>query len=143
MEKTVRVGMMPGRITEYAVETGAKVSEVLELAGLSPAGYDVKVDGVKVEPSTSVVDDTTALIMLVKQVKGNCEKTVRVGMMPGRITEYAIEIGTSIADLLKVAGLDATGYDVKVDGTKVNPSTANVSETTALVMLVKQVKGNK
>lgn len=142
MEKTVRVGMMPGRINEFAVETGAKVADVLTLASLDATGYDVKIDGVKVDPNTAIVEEGTALIMLVKQVKGNCEKTVRVGMMPGRINEFAVEIGTKLSDLLQLAELDPSGYDVKVDGVKVDAASTTITETTSLVMLVKQVKGN-
>jgi len=71
MEQTVRVGIMPGRISEYAVEIGTSVSEVLDMAGLSPAGYDVKVDGEKVNPDETTVDEDTSLILLAQQVKSN------------------------------------------------------------------------
>jgi len=142
MEKTIRVGMMPGRINEFAVEVGTSLSEVLTLAGLDASGYDVKVDGEKVDASTASVGETTSLVLLVKQIKGNAEKTVRVGMMPGRINEFAVETGTKIADVLAMASLDASGYDVKVDGEKVDPSTALITDGTSLVLLVKQIKGN-
>lgn len=143
MEKTIRVGMMPGRINEYAVEVGTKVSDVLTLAELNASGYDVKVDGEKVDPSTAVVTENTSLILLAKQVKGNVDKTVRVGMMPGRINEYAVTVGTSVADVLAMAELNPTGYDVKVDGEKADLSTAVVTDSTSLILLAKQVKGNK
>lgn len=71
MTKTVRVGMMPGRINEFAVEEGATVASVLELAELNPAGYDVKVDGTKVDPTSAPITSGTNLILLAKQVKGN------------------------------------------------------------------------
>ena len=72
MEKTVRVGIMPGRITEYAVEEGQSISEVLSMASLDPTGYDVKVDGVKVtDLDGTTITATTSLILLAKQVKGN------------------------------------------------------------------------
>jgi hypothetical protein len=69
-------------------------------------------------------------------------KTVRVGIMPGKIEEYATEVGTPIADVISQAGLDAQGYDVKVDQVKVDPTTATVQTSTNLILLVKQVKGN-
>jgi len=72
------------------------------------------------------------------------EKTIRVGIMPGRITEVAVTTGTSIADVLAIAELDPSGYDVKVDGEKITDLNTNtVTNTTSLVLLVKQVKGNK
>lgn len=140
--KTVRVGIMPGRINEFAVEEGTSIASLLEQASLDAKGYDVKVDGAKVDPSSATVTASTNLVLLVKQVKGNAAKTVRVGIMPGRINEFAVEEGTTIADLLGQASLDAKGYDVKVDGTKVDPSSATVTSSTNLVLLVKQVKGN-
>ncbi len=70
--KTVRVGMMPGRIEEYALEVGTNISDVLNIAGLNPTGYDVKIDGVKVEDfDSTVITENTNLILLAKQVKGN------------------------------------------------------------------------
>lgn len=72
MDKTIRVGMMPGKIQEIAVRTGMKISECLQIAGLNPSGYTVKVDGVKCDDVTSaVVGNNTNLILLAKEVKGN------------------------------------------------------------------------
>jgi hypothetical protein len=71
MEKVIRVGMMPGRIEEYAVEVGTPISEVLAMAGLDPTGYDVKVDGIKITDFNTPVTQSTNLILLAKQVKGN------------------------------------------------------------------------
>jgi len=141
MEKTLRVGIMPGRIQEVAVQVGTPISEVLSIAGLDAKGYDIKADGNKVDESFAV-QESTNLVLLVKQVKGNANGLVRVGVMPGRIQEYAVEEGQTIASLLEQAGLDAKGYDVKVDGNKVDASTATVTSATSLVLLVKQVKGN-
>lgn len=142
MEKVVRVGMMPGRIEEFAISTGTPVSDVLSMAGLNPSGYDVKVDGVKVTDLSFPVAENTNLILLAKQVKGNADKTIRVGMMPGRISEYAVEIGTPISDILSMASLDPSGYDVKVDGVKIDNYSTPITENTNLILLAKQVKGN-
>lgn len=69
--KTIRVGAMPGRINEFAVEEGTSIAKVLELAELNPTGYDVKVDGVNVNPAETFVNANTNLVLLTKQVKGN------------------------------------------------------------------------
>lgn len=67
---------------------------------------------------------------------------VRVGVMPGRINEFAVETGTSIADLLTLAALDPTGYDVKVDGEAIGELIQPVTDSTNLVVLARRVKGN-
>jgi len=70
--KTVRVGQMPGRVNEYAVNVGTSVSEVLELAELDPANKIVKVDNEAVNPDEAVVTESTNMILLVaEKVKGN------------------------------------------------------------------------
>ena len=140
--KTVRVGMMPGRINEFAVEVGQSIASVLELAQLDPEGYEVKVDGEKVTDLESVVvTSSTNLILLAKQVKGNSTRTVRIGVMPGRINEYALESQTTFAEALQIAELDATGYEVKADGNKVTDLNQPIGSTN-LILLAKQVKGN-
>lgn len=142
MTKTIRVGIMPGRIQEVAVETGTSIKEVIELAGLDSQGYDIKVDGDTVTED-SVVSDETNLVLLVKQVKGNSGPLiVRVGVMPGRIQEHATEAGATVGSLVEQAGLDAEGYDIKMDGETVTAEDRIESDTN-LVLLVKQVKGNK
>ena len=140
--KTVRVGMMPGRINEFAVEVGQSIASVLELAQLDPEGYEVKVDGEKVtDLESAVVTSSTNLILLAKQVKGNSTRTVRIGVMPGRINEYALESQTTFAEALQIAELDANGYEVKADGNKITDLNQPIGSTN-LILLAKQVKGN-
>lgn len=71
MSKIIKVGVMPGKIQEVAVKVGTPVSEVLSLVNLNPTGFDVKVDGSKIDDTSTLVAENTNLILLVKQVKGN------------------------------------------------------------------------
>ena len=41
------------------------------MAELNPSGYDVEVDGVKIEDLNTPITESTNLILLAKQVKGN------------------------------------------------------------------------
>ena len=139
MAKTVRVGVMPGRINEFAVEVGTSVADVIALAELNTDGYEVKVDGEKVDASTAVITEGTNLVLLTKMVKGN--SIVRIGKMPGRINEFTLGADVSIAEALQIAELDASGYDVKVDGEKVDNLNQPIGSA-SLILLAKQVKGN-
>jgi len=68
---------------------------------------------------------------------------VKVGVMPGQINEFVVEEGTSIANVLNIAGLNASGYEVKVDGYKVTDlENEFVNSDTRLVLLTKMIKGN-
>lgn len=141
--KTVKVGTMPGRIQEFAVQEGDSIASVIALAELSATGFEVKVDGVKVTDleGTSVTSSTN-LILLAKQVKGNAGGVVKIGVMPGRIQEYALSEDTTIESALAQAELSATGYEVKVDGNKVTDFSQPIGSAN-LILLAKQVKGNK
>lgn len=68
---------------------------------------------------------------------------VKVGQLPGRVEEFAVEVGTTIADLIQLAGLEVTGYDVKVDSVAVAALDSTVvTADTKVVILARQVKGN-
>lgn len=69
-EVILKVGVVPGAINEFAVEEGATVAEVLELAGLSAAGYDIRLDG-EVVTVTDLIEEDSQLLVLAKQIKGN------------------------------------------------------------------------
>lgn len=138
MSRTVKVGIMPGRINEFAVEPTQSVADVLALAELNSTGYEVKADGTKVTDLNQPVGEAN-LILLTKQVKGNA--TVKIGMMPGRINEFALEPTTTYGEALSIAELNTDGYEVKADGTKVTDLNAPIGST-QLILLTKQVKGN-
>ena len=69
MERTVKVGKMPGKITEVVVDQQTTIGEALSYAELSPEGYDIKVDG-NIKSADDLVGNAN-LIILAKQVKGN------------------------------------------------------------------------
>lgn len=70
MIKVVKVGVMPGRITEVAVETGMRVEEVIAMADLVSTGYQIKMDGTVVGLEDTIGENTN-LILLSRQIKGN------------------------------------------------------------------------
>lgn len=134
----VRIGTMPGRINEFALENGATVKEALEIADLTTEGYQIKVNGEQVDEEKVLSDGD--LVLLVKQIKGNSEPIIRVGTMPGRINEYAVSTGATVEDVLEIADLTTEGYQIKVNGEMATLDTPiNDGD---LVLLVKQIKGN-
>lgn len=141
MEKVLRVGKMPGRITEVVVEVGTSIKDVLELVELDATGFEIKVDGNTATLDTKVTEDTN-LVILAQQVKGNSEKIVRVGKMPGRIQEILVQPGMKVREVLAMAELDPAGFEIKVDGQQ-SSLDATVTENTNLIILAAQVKGNK
>ena len=66
-------------------------------------------------------------------------KTLKVGKFPGMINEFAVESNSTVGEVLEMADLDSTGYEIQLDGNVVDTS-AVVGEANLLV-LAKQVKG--
>jgi sulfur carrier protein ThiS len=135
----VKVGQMPGRIEEFALETGTTFVQALEIAGLSAEGFEVKADGSTVSDVNNAIAEGTNVILLTKKVKGN--NSVKIGVMPGRIEEYALEVSTTVAEALEVAGLDADGFEIKADGTTVSDVNQAIGSAN-VILLTKKVKGN-
>lgn len=138
----VKVGIIPGAINEYALESGTTVAQALELAGLSATGYDVRMDSVTVSLDTVIPEDAKMLI-LAKQIKGNSASVVlKVGIIPGAINEFAVEEGTTVGEVLALANLSASGYDVRLDSVTVSVDDF-IEEDSKMLILAKQIKGNK
>ena len=138
--QTIKVGQMPGILKELVVSAGMTVKQVLELAELDANGYEIKLDGVTVTLDATL-SPTSSLLVLVKQIKGNVQ-TIKVGQMPGILKELVVESGMTVGKVLELAELDANGYEIKLDGVTVSP-TSTLSSTSALLVLVKQIKGNE
>lgn len=64
----VKVGTMPGRIEEYALDEGATVSDALAIADISTEGYQIKVNSVEADLGTELKDND--IVLLVKKIKG-------------------------------------------------------------------------
>ncbi len=64
----VSAGIVPGDLNNVAVEPGTTVGEVLELAGLDSDGYEIRLNGIKVDEESVVTTDNSRLY-LVKPLK--------------------------------------------------------------------------
>lgn len=65
----VRVGKLPGTISEVALNGDRSVSTALDAAGLDPSGYQIRVNGDEVTPSHNLRSND--LVLLVQNIKGN------------------------------------------------------------------------
>lgn len=138
----VKIGQIPGAINEYALEVGTTVAQALELAGLVATGYDIRLDGASVSVDMVIPEDAK-IIVLAKQIKGNSDTVVlKVGIIPGAINEFAVEEGTTVGEVLTLANLSATGYDVRLDGDSVTVDDL-IECDSKIIILAKQIKGNR
>lgn len=71
---TVSAGRMPGTIRQYDVPGGATVQDVLNKAGLTVDGFEIRING-QTANSTDVVEEGQT-ILLVRQIKGNLRRLI-------------------------------------------------------------------
>lgn len=64
-----RVGRLPGKITEIALNGDRTVAAALAAAELDPSGYECRVNGSPADAGTVLQDGDT--VLLVKKIKGN------------------------------------------------------------------------
>lgn len=136
----IKVGMLPGKIEEYAVENGTTVQEVLTLAGLDSEGYEIRVDS-EIAELSQALNESNRVVLLVKKIKGNMN-TIKIGMLPGKIEEYSLEDETTVQEALEIAGLSSEGYEVRVNS-DVKSLDYVLKESDKVLLLVKKIKGNK
>lgn len=137
---TIKVGYMPGTLSEVAFEGTKTVEEVLAIGSIAnKTGYEAKIDGTPVSLDATVPASARVLV-LTKKVKGNADLIIKVGYMPGTLKEMIFPSPQTVHAILKAAGLNPTGYEAKLDGAVVSLD-AEITSGRVLV-LAKKVKGN-
>lgn len=71
MSKVIKVGMMPGKLTEVSYEGGETAKELFSLAGVSVDNHDIRLDGEKISLDDEIVNGS--LLVATKLIKGNCD----------------------------------------------------------------------
>ena len=134
----IKVGVMPGKLVEVVAEEGTKVKEIFALAEINTEGYELRLDGEKVKEYDEV--QSGSLLVAMKKIKGN-SSTLKVGIMPGKLTEITLLPNTTAFEAFDIAELDVTGYELRLDGEKIDGDcTVNNGK---LLVAMKKIKGNK
>ena len=65
----IKVGVMPGKLTEVIAEEGTKVRDIFTLAEIDIEGYELRLDGEKIDGDCVVNGGN--LLVAMKKIKGN------------------------------------------------------------------------
>ena len=133
----IKVGVMPGRLVEVAVEEGTSAREIFEIAGVEVNNHEIRLDGVKIN-----IDDTVEegkLLVAMKMIKGNMP-SIKVGVMPGRLEIVEYTKGEQANEIFDRAGIEVSNHEVRLDGNKIS-LTDEINEGNLLVAM-KMIKGN-
>lgn len=69
--KTIKVGLMPGRLQQIEVNENTTAREVFEKAGIELANHEIRLDGEKIDLDTNVYNGS--LCVGLKMIKGNSD----------------------------------------------------------------------
>lgn len=134
----IKVGVMPGKLVEVVAEEGTKVRDIFTLADINTEGYELRLDGEVVKEYNEVQSGN--LLVAMKKIKGN-SSTLKVGVMPGKLTEITLLPNTTAFEAFDIAEIDVTGYELRLDGEKIDGDcTVNGGN---LLVAMKKIKGNK
>lgn len=67
--KTLKVGQMPGKLVEVAIQEGMTAKEIFELAEVEISNHEVRLDGEKISLDTRI--ENGSLLVGMRQIKGN------------------------------------------------------------------------
>ena len=134
----IKVGVMPGKLTEVIAEEGTKVRDIFTLAEIDIEGYELRLDGEKVKESDEVQSGN--LLLAMRKIKGN-SSTLKVGVMPGKLTEITLLPNTTAFEAFDIAEIDVTGYEIRLDGEKIDGET--IVNEGSLLIAMRKIKGNK
>lgn len=67
-------------------------------------------------------------------------KTIKAGIMPGRLQEVEYTVGDTAGNVLKSAGIDYTDHEIRLDGNIIDENTQLTGGS--LIVAMKKIKGN-
>lgn len=67
---TLKIGKFPGRLDDYAIQSGTTVREALKMAGISVGDeMEIKLDGEVVHPDDPIEGGN--MLIVAQRIKGN------------------------------------------------------------------------
>ena len=133
----LKVGVMPGKLVEVAVEKGESARNIFELAGVEVSNHEIRLDGNKIDIDSCV--NNGRLLVAMKMIKGN-RPSIKVGVMPGRLTVVEYNRGESAKNLFEKANVEVSNHEIRLDGNKIDIND-EINEGNLLVAM-KMIKGN-
>lgn len=133
----VRIGKLPGKIQEVALNGDRTVATALATAHLDPTGFEVRVQGRPADPTTQLHEGD--IVLLVRKIKGNSLPgvvMVQVGRVPGPGLEtVALEEGkVTVAAALEAAGIYLAPGEVVYVGDEPATSATPVADGATIVV---------
>ena len=133
----LRVGMMPGKLTTIIIEKGITARECFKIAEIELSNHEIRLDGEKIDLDRTINEGR--LLVGMRLIKGNM-KTIKVGLMPGRLQQIEVSENTTAREVFEKAGIELSNHEVRLDGEKIDLDTVIYNGN--LCVGLKMIKGN-
>ena len=133
----LKVGVMPGKLVEVAVEEGTSARRIFEIANVEVNNHEIRLDGAKINIDDAIEEGR--LLVAMKMIKGNMP-SIKVGIMPGRLQIVEYTVGEKAIDIFNRADVTVSNHEVRLDGNKISLED-EINEGNLLVAM-KMIKGN-
>lgn len=134
----VKIDNLSGDVKEVKIKDGASVAEIVEKAQINMEGLEIRFNGQLID--MDMQPENGDVLQLVKTSSIMDFITVRVGKLPGRIMDIALNGGRTVADALNGADLYSDGFEIRVNGAPADLEYNLANGDT--VLLVKKITGN-
>ena len=115
----VKVGRMPGKITEVELQNGATIADALSAANLDASGNEMRLNGMVTEDFNRPVNDG-AIVLLTPRIKGNNNMAYNEVKFQGG--DYLVQT-FKVSELLQIA---ETTIPPTMQVAQINPETGEV-----------------
>jgi sulfur carrier protein ThiS len=129
----VKVAQLGSAVKEVAIEDNSPVAQALTAAGVSASGFQIRVNGREATATLRAGD----VITLVPAIKGGSDIFVKVAQLGAAVKEVMVPSGSSLEQVLDAAGVNASGFQVRVNGRTPCGSIVNND----VITLVPAIKG--
>lgn len=124
----------------FTVTEGASVEQALRDNGFDPDTHNVYVNG-QLADMEGLLNDNATITLMERAQGGGGQTMVKVGKLPGKLTEVRLTGQPTVRAALAAAGLNPQGYEIMVNGSPVQDLDTVVTDG-AGIALVTPVEGN-
>jgi|WetSurMetagenome_2_1015567.scaffolds.fasta_scaffold01396_24 sulfur carrier protein ThiS len=130
----VKIAKLGAAVVEVMINEGSTVEQALSAAAIEATGFQVRVNG-RTPCGTLADKDTITLVPAVKG--GSGEIMVKVAKLGTAVKEVMLGEGSSVNDALEAAEMEATGFQVRVNGREAGGACLRSGDVITLVPAVK------
>ena len=132
--KTIKVGVMPGKLQTIEIQEGDNAKALFERAGIEVSNHEIRLDGSKIDINDNITSG--GLLVAMKKIKGNAEAMyVAKGLFPSEVSTL-FDIEEEIPTMLSLNEVEINGNVVIIgNGTTIPYTTVELNMFNSVYIL--------